>query len=135
MVRKIMSPHMLITTGRVILGVFFLLAGISKIMNPSGAVALMDTQNFPMPEALLPLVVALEVFGGVLLIWGRKFVVPTALVLAAFTLATNLAFHRFWEIEDALINRLELSLFFKNLAIMGGLFLIAGQFNAKHRDL
>jgi putative oxidoreductase len=121
----------LITTGRIILGLFFLLAGVSKIMNPQAVIEMMAGENFPTPTLLLPLVVALEIFGGALLIWGRKFVVPVALTLAAFTLVTNLAFHRFWSIEDALLHRLELSLFFKNLAIMGGLFLIAGYARSK----
>ena len=39
-------------------------------------------------------------------------------------IAANLGFHRFWSVEDPVLHRLELSLFFKNLAIAGGLLML-----------
>jgi putative oxidoreductase len=66
----------------------------------------------------------LEVFGGVLVIWGRRAGILAALVLAAFTIVTNLYFHAFWTMEGSL-RAVELSLFFKNVAVAGGLIATA----------
>ncbi|MEL6921898.1 MAG: hypothetical protein AAFO77_12930, partial [Pseudomonadota bacterium] len=50
--------------------------------------------------------------------------------LAAFTIATNLVFHDFWNMTGD-IAAMELSLFFKNVSIAGALLLVAG---SKLRD-
>jgi len=49
-----------------------------------------------------------------------------ALILAGFTLATNFFFHDFWTM-DGNVRELELSLFFKNIAIAGALLFVATQ--------
>ena len=111
--------------GRAIVGGFFVLAGISKLLDRDAPLAMMAEQGIP--GWLLPIVIALEIGGGLVVALGRprRWLALIALALAAFTLATNLAFHRFWEF-DGLLHRLEISLFFKNIAIMGALFLVAG---------
>ena len=114
----------LVALGRVLLGGFFVLAGLSKLLDPSAPVGMMAEQGFPAPGLLVWPVIALEMVGGALVAWGRRWLAPTVLALAAFTLATNLGFHRFWEMPDPVMRQLELSLFFKNLAIMGGLLLL-----------
>ena len=117
----------LATAGRILLGGFFVLAGISKLLDPAAPVAMMAGEGFPAPSLLLPLVAALEIGGGLVVASGwRRALVPAALALAVFTVATNLAFHRFWEVGDAVLRQLELSLFFKNLAVAGGLLAVAG---------
>ena len=115
----------LATPGRVVVGGFFVLAGVSKLLDREAPLSMMAEQG--MPGWLLPFVIALELGGGLVVAFGRpvRWLAFTALALAAFTLATNLAFHRFWELEG-LLHRLEISLFFKNLAIMGALLMVAG---------
>jgi len=62
---------------------------------------------------------------GLALALGTRFAWVAAVMLALFTLATNALFHRFWELSGE-IATLELSLFFKNVAIAGGLLALAG---------
>ena len=82
--------------------------------------------GLPFASILLPLVIALELCGGALVAIGRTRLAPlAALALAAFTVATNFVFHEFWTM-DGLEAELELSLFFKNISIAGGLLLVAG---------
>jgi putative oxidoreductase len=47
---------------------------------------------------LLPGIIALELCGGLIVAVGRWDAVPTAFLLAIFTLATNFYFHDFWTI-------------------------------------
>jgi len=74
---------------------------------------------------LLPATILLELIGGLSVAYGRRPAIYAAPALFAFTLATNLWFHRFWELEGE-IATLELSLFFKNIAIAGALLFVFG---------
>lgn len=116
---------LLAAVGRAVIGAFFILAGVNKILNYDATQKFM--QEGGIPDTPLPLVIALEILGGLIVASGRpvKYLPLAAFALAFFTFLTNLAFHRFWTMEGQ-IAQLELSLFFKNLAIMGGLILVAG---------
>jgi putative oxidoreductase len=116
--------------GRVLMGSFFLAAAIPKILNFADVAARMDAAGLSPSAVLLPLTIALEFGGGLLLILGRRFAVPAALALAGFTLLTNVYFHRFWELSGEM-GRLEFSLFFKNVTIAAGLLMAAGVLNQK----
>lgn len=115
------------TAGRIITGLFFVLAGINKLTGYSDTLSVMDAAGLPVTGLLLPLTICLELVGGVILIIGRqgRALISTALALAGFTLMTNAVFHRFWEM-DGLRQQLELSLFFKNLVVCAALLMIAG---------
>ncbi|MEO1573949.1 MAG: DoxX family protein [Pseudomonadota bacterium] len=114
------------TAGRAGLASLFVLGGINKIMNYPGTLERMTDVGLSPAGLLLPLTIALELGGGLALIVGVPALrVIAGLTLATFTLATNVFFHRFWEL-DGMIGDLELSLFFKNLAIAGALVMAAG---------
>jgi putative oxidoreductase len=100
---------------RVFLGQIFLLAGINKISAYSGTQAYMDAMG--VPGALLPLVIILEIGGGLAVIigWKTKWV---ALALALFTLVAAIIFHRNFS------EQMQLILFMKNIAIVGGFLLL-----------
>jgi putative oxidoreductase len=117
-------PDLLTATGRLVLASLFMLGGLNKIMNYADTLAMMRGAGLEPAALLLPLTIALELGGGGLVAFGRRFAVPAALMLAIFTLATNMFFHRFWSAgPDA---ALQLSLFFKNVSIAGGLLFVAG---------
>ncbi len=120
--------QMAMLVGRVLIGSFFLAAAVPKALNFAEVAARMEAAGLTPTEVLLPLTIALEFGGGLLLIVGRRFAVPAALALAGFTLLTNIYFHRFWELSGEL-RQLEFSLFFKNVTIAAGLLLAAGVLN------
>jgi putative oxidoreductase len=111
--------------GRVWLASLFLLAGLNKILNPEATLAMMADAGLAPGALLLPAVIALELGAGALVAAGWRFVVPAALALAVFTLATNVFFHAFWTL-DGEMRALQLSLFFKNVAVAGALVYVAG---------
>jgi len=119
-----LSP-LLIIVGRAGLASLFVLGGINKLLNYDATLDRMAETDLPLPEAVLPFVIALEVIGGTIVALGRSKHEYFALMLATFTLATNFVFHNFWTMTGATA-QLELSLFFKNISIAGALILVAG---------
>lgn len=101
--------------GRILLGHIFLLAGINKISGYEGTAGYMEAMG--VPGMLLPLVIILEVVGGLALIVGFK-TKWAALALAGFTVVAAVLFHADFSDQTQMI------LFMKNWAITGGLLLV-----------
>jgi len=102
--------------GRVLIAVIFLLSGWSKIAGYAGTQAYM--QSAGVPGALLPVVILVELAGGVAIVAGL-YTRLTALILAGFSIVAALLFHN----GPDLIQHV---MFLKNLGLAGGfLFLVA----------
>ncbi len=119
--------------GRILVASLFLLGGIGKITNPEMFSAMMKGAGLPMVSVLLPLTILLEVGGAVVLIIGKRFAAVTALVLALFTVAANILFHPFWAFDPAM-SQIQLSLFLKNIAVVGALLYIAATVYHERQD-
>ena len=114
-----------VTAGRVLLGVYFLVPGLSKIPGYAGTLDYMLLHQIPLAEILLPLTILLQVGGGLFLIAGYRLA-QTALMLAGLTLLINLGMHDFWNTYESADPDHELQNFIKNLAIMAGLLVLSG---------
>ncbi|MGZ0018226.1 DoxX family protein [Nitrosomonas sp. wSCUT-2] len=103
---------------RLFLAQIFFLSGIFKISGYEGTQGYMEAMGIP--GMLLPLVIALEIGGGLALIagWQTKWV---SLALAGFTLVAAVIFH------NNLADQMQMIMFMKNIAITGGLLLLAIQ--------
>ena len=101
---------------RIFLGHIFLLAGLSKISAYEGTQGYMDAMG--VPGMLLPLVILLEIAGGLAIIAGWK-TRWTAIALAAFSVVAAAIFHNNFGDQTQMI------LFMKNIAIAGGFLLLA----------
>ena len=101
---------------RLFLAQMFLLSGICKISGYAGTQGYMEAMG--VPGMLLPLVIALEIGGGLAIIagWQTRLV---SIVLAAFTLAAAAIFH------NNLADQTQMIVFMKNIAIAGGFILLA----------
>ena len=102
-------------TGRLFLAMMFLMAGLSKIGNYAGTQGYMDAMG--VPGALLPLVIALEVLGGLAIILGWQTKIAS-LALAGFCVVSAVMFHNDFS------NQAEMSSFMKNVTIAGGFLLL-----------
>ena len=118
-----------LTAGRVLLASLFVLGGINKVLNYAPTQESMIQAGLTPAEILLPLTILLEFGGGLMVMWGRFLAVPAALALAVFTLATNYFFHDFWTMSPP-ESTVELSLFFKNISVVGGLLFVAGSIHS-----
>jgi len=101
--------------GRFLLALMFVVAGINKISGYSGMQGYMESMG--VPGALLPLVIALEVLGGLALMLGWHTRI-TAFLLAGFTVMATLIFH------SDLGDQTQMLFFMKNLSVVGGLLLV-----------
>ena len=101
---------------RLFLGHIFLLAGVSKISAYEGTQRYMDAMG--VPGMLLPLVILLEIGGGLAVIVGWK-TLWASIALAGFTVVSAVIFHNNFG------DQMQMIMFMKNIAISGGLMLLA----------
>ena len=117
------SQNLLALAGRILMAALFLPAGIAKLSGFAGTVGYIASVGLPLPEVGAALALTVEILGGIALLigFGAR---PAALVLAAFTLAASYFFHAFWAVpaDQQFVTQL---LFFKNIAVTGGLLTIA----------
>lgn len=111
--------------GRILIAALFIPAGIHKIIGFAGTSGYMASKGLPVPDLLLVLTIIIELGGGLMLLFGWR-AREAALVIALFLIPVTVIFHGFWAIEDPELHGKEQITFMKNLAIMGGLLMIAG---------
>src|SRR5450432_2877085 len=102
--------------GRLLIAALFLLAGVHKFTDTQAILHHMDVQH--VPEYFLPLVITLEICAGLALLIGWQ-IRWAALALAGFCVATAVLFHM--DFSQAV----ERTMFTKDLAIAGGLLVLA----------
>jgi len=102
--------------GRVGLSLIFIISGWGKIAAYAGTQQYMASAG--LPGDLLPLVIVLELGGGLAILTGA-FARWIALALAAFSLASAVVFHAHFD-DAAQANN-----FWKNVAMAGGFLMLA----------
>ncbi len=103
-----------ITTGRILLGLYFLYPGITKISKYDFMVEYMTLHNIPLINILLPLTIVLQVVLGLMLITGYRIKEP-AIILATLTIFINVGMHDFWNTYPGTDAGHEMQNFVKNL--------------------
>ncbi|MEW5249633.1 DoxX family protein [Microbulbifer sp. 2201CG32-9] len=102
--------------GRVLISLIFILSGWAKIGGYAGTQAYMESAG--VPGILLPLVILVELGGGLAILCGF-FTRWVSLLLAAFCLLSAALFHY---VPD---DQMQMIAFMKNLAIAGGFLILA----------
>jgi putative oxidoreductase len=121
-----MSNSSIAATGRALMAVLFLASGLSKLGAMAATEAYIAAAHLPFVGLAFMLTVIVEIGGGLLLLLGLG-TRPVAGILALFTLAAAVAFHRNFADQNQAIH------FMKNIAIVGGLLQLlalgAGRFS------
>ena len=115
-----------ILVGRSLLGLYFLGPGLAKIFNYSNYVAVMQENQVPLTLVALPVVILIQVIGGIMLILNLNVKV-SALALFITTIVINIYIHDFWTLTDGIKKAHETQNFVKNLAICAGLLVLASR--------
>jgi putative oxidoreductase len=95
-----------------------------KVEAFGGTVGYIAAKGLPMPAVLAALAAVVELGGGILLAVGL-ITGWAALALAGFCVLTAFLFHPFWTLPAAQQYGEQVS-FFKDLALAGGLLVVAG---------
>lgn len=119
------AQRSLLLTGRALLGLYFIVPGITKVTGWAATTTYMEAHGVPLIPVLLALTIVLQIGGGACLVIGYRTQLM-AFLLAGLTLVISLFMHDFWNMEEGLQQGHEMQNFIKNLAIMAGLMFIAG---------
>ena len=113
-------------TGRVLLGLYFVVPGLMKVGGFAGTLAYMKLHGVPFALPLLLLTIPLQVGGGLALManWNTR---TAAFLLAGMTLVINVFMHDFWNDYPGGDPQHEIQNFIKNLGIFAGLLLLAAR--------
>ena len=117
-----MMQALVLLAARVLMASLFLVFGVRTIRVFEASVASFARLGFPVPTAATVLSIVVQLGAGLLLVLGWK-ARPAAWVLILYVIIATGAAHRFWEF-DAGQHLAQLTNFYKNLAIMGGLMLL-----------
>jgi putative oxidoreductase len=101
--------------GRILLSSLFVLSGLSKIGGYAATAGYMAALG--VPAALLPIVIALELGGGLAIAFGWKTRV-VAFLLGGFTMVAALVFH------SNFADQVQQIMFLKNVSISGAFLML-----------
>jgi putative oxidoreductase len=120
---KDMNSKWQLVLGRVLLSAIFILSGLGKLPHFHDMAGMMASKGIPLASVALVITLLIEIGGGLLVLTGYK-AKYAALVIALWLIPVTLIFHHFWGIpaeqqQDQMVH------FLKNVAIMGGLLVLA----------
>ena len=119
------AQRVLLLVGRGLLGLYFIVPGISKITGWTATAEYMAAHGVPLIPVLLALTIVIQIGGGACLLAGYRAQLM-AFLLAGLTIVINLFMHDFWNVQDSVQQAHETQNFIKNLAIVAGLMYVAG---------
>lgn len=116
-IRRLAAP-----AGRALLAFIFILSGAQKITGYAGTQGYMEAMG--VPGALLPLVILVELVGGLALLVGWQARI-SAFLLAGFSLVSGLLFHLVPSFGmEGMDAQMQMISFLKNVSIAGGLLMV-----------
>ncbi len=119
--------------GRFLIALIFLLSGSGKIAGFAQTAGFMASKGLPMAEVLLVITIIIEIGAALMLIVGWQARLGAA-ALFLWMIPVTLVFHNFWA-APADQQQIEMAMFLKNIAMMGGLLYImaygSGRFSVK----
>ena len=111
-----------ILLSRILLMLLFIIFGWEKLTGFTGTVGYFSQTGVPVPALAAVIAVVMEFFVGLAIVVGL-FTRPLALILALYTLGTGIIGHHYWTMSGMARMEAEIN-FFKNISIIGGLFLL-----------
>lgn len=115
--------NIMYASGRMLLGIYFLLPGLGKIFTYSDNLILLASKGVPLSVISLPLTILIEIGLGLFLIFG-KYVRVSSFILFALTILINIFIHDFWNLSGD-IQAHEAQNFYKNMGVAAGLLILA----------
>ena len=112
--------------GRLLFVLIFLKTGPNLFLKQTISYA--ASQGVPFATFAVPIAGVLALAGGMSVLVGFRTKLGASLI-ALFLIPVTLMMHKFWTVSDAGMAQMQMIMFMKNLAILGGALLIS-QFGA-----
>jgi len=111
----------LVLAGRILFAAIFLLSVPHHFT--SQGIGYAASAGVPMPSVLVPAAGILALLGGLSVLLGYK-AKWGAWLLVVFLIPVTLWMHAFWNVSDMMMQQMQMANFMKNMAMLGGAFLI-----------
>ena len=109
-------------TGRILIALIFLMAGLGKITGFEHTVGYIASKGLPLPQLAAVGAIVVELGGGLMLVLGWNTRLAAAAIFV-FTAMTALFFHNFWAVPPDQAQN-QMIHFMKNISMMGGLLYV-----------
>jgi putative oxidoreductase len=120
------SQGAVVVLGRFFFVLIFLMIVPNHFSNQT--IAFAASQGVPLASIAVPLSGVLSGAGGLSILLGYRAKLG-AWLLVVFLVPVTLMMHRFWAVQDPMMAQIQMILFMKNVAMLGGALLIS-QFGA-----
>jgi uncharacterized membrane protein YphA (DoxX/SURF4 family) len=109
--------------GRVLFGGYFIYNAYNHFKNVEHLTGFARMKNVPFPKAAVLTTGTLMLAGGLSILLGYKMIIGMW-ILVLFLIPTTILMHDFWHISDPDMRQTQHINFFKNVALIGALFLL-----------
>jgi putative oxidoreductase len=110
--------------GRLLFALIFIMAAPNHFS--SHAIAYAASAGVPLPHVFVPISGVIALLGGLSILLGYRAKIGAWLIVL-FLVAITPAMHQFWAVADPMMRQMQMIMFMKNLAMLGGALLITQQ--------
>jgi putative oxidoreductase len=108
--------------GRILFSLIFILSGPHHFQ--AGSIGYAASAGVPMASFLVPLSGIIALAGGLSIALGYKAKIGAWLIVL-FLIPVTFALHKFWGITDPMMAQMQMAMFMKNIALIGGALVIS----------
>lgn len=116
----------LFVIGQVILGGYFILAGIKHFTGMKGMIGYATMKGAPAPSLTVPLTGLMLLLGGVGIFFGWQLTLAYWLLIV-FLVLSAFMIHNFWSAKDPQAKMADMIQFQKNIALAAALLMLLAQ--------
>lgn len=108
-------------TGRILFSIIFIVSAFGHFK--AGTIAFAASKGVPFANLTVPFSGVLELLGGLSILIGFETRIG-ALLIILFLVPVTFTLHQFWKEKDPMMKQMEMVMFLKNIAMIGGALIL-----------
>jgi len=108
--------------GRFFYSLMFIFAGFGNLIDLEHASKYAASMGVPAPTVAVIVSHLMILAGGFSILLGYKVKIGSILLII-FLIPTTIIMHNFWAVKDPMQSQIQMIMFFKNIAMLGGAFI------------